>query len=367
MTETHLAGDGDKKIHITISLDDKSSETKPQPEPTRPSIFVDESRLIETANLVAVEGKRNTEAGLTAVRLLRFREADQGQKLLGMLGESFPEVIDQLKLYLHLLGAHPRAVMRRRAAQAVGELMCEVDFIRYKDSLLLPWALSDRIDMNSSAAIALQVVIESDRYEENVKTLLKHWITSSSHNLQWTAVASLVQLGPLWPEYAIELLELVLKRPDRAFLVPSLFVVRRLSREGHAGVVLTQLKRWMDKTEQLLRHSAALIFLEEIDLDQIVGDNRSIDCAVDIFGIGLRDRKLANSGEIRSAMLDKLRAWGEASFDDPDKESAMVNLFKWLYARTETERDRERIAFHVERWRRKEPRFGRIAQNLVYP
>jgi len=319
------------------------------------------------ANLTTVTGERNTEHGLTTVRLIEFKDDTQRQKIIRMLGESFQQVVEQLIPYLYLLAAHPRATVRGRAAEAVGELMRELDFIRYKEVILIPWALSDHIYLNSSVGLALEVVAQDSRYADNVKALLKHWVTSPNRSLNWTAVASCVQLGPLWPEETFELLEAALKHDQLDLLILAVSVVRRLCREGHVDLTLAQLSQWIcdPNTNPSLRRAAALIFLEVVELSHVAGDGRLIDKAVDVLLVGLGDRKLVNSGVIRSAMLDKLKAWAEESFDDPETQAAMETLFTRLHIRAETPRDKERIVFHLQRWYRKDERFAQIARGLV--
>jgi hypothetical protein len=369
MTEASISKEGERKINITISLGDETAQAEAQPSPAPKPIFVDETRFFEVANLVTVTGERNTEHGLTEVHLIEFQDEAQRQKIIHMLGESFQQVVEQLTPYLFLLAAHPRAAVRRRVAEAVGELMCDLDFIRYKEAILIPWALSDHIYMNSSVGVALEVTAQDPRYADNVKALLKHWVTSPNRSLNWTGVASCVQLGPLWPEETFGLLEQALKRDRVDLLTLAVFVVRRLCKEGHADLVLTQLSKWISgsETESSLRAAAALIFLEVVELSHVAGDGRLIDSAVDVYLVGLSDRRLANSGVIRSAMLEKLKGWAEESFEDPEKQAAMETLFTRLHVRAETQRDKDRIVFHLQRWNRqdKDKRFAQVARGLI--
>jgi len=367
MAKADISKEGERTVKITISLDGETAQAEEQPELSIKPIFVDEARLFEVANLVTVTGERNTEHGATAVRLIEFRDETQRQKIIHMLGESFQQVVEQLIPYLYLLAAHPKAVVRRRVAEAVGELMCELDFIHYKETIVIPWALSDNIYMNSSVGLALEAAAQDPRYADNVKALLKHWVTSPNRSFNWTAVASCVQLGPLWPEEAFELLERALKRDQLDLLILAILVVRRLCQEGHIDLVLAQLSQWIGdrNASPSLRRGAALIFLEVIGLGHVAVDGHLIDYAVDVFLVGLSDRKLVNSGVIRSAMLEKLKGWAEESFDDPEKQAAMETLFTRLHVRAETQRDKKRILFHLQRWCQKDDRFAQIARGLI--
>lgn len=368
MVKIEKSKDKERSIKLTISLDDEPGQAEVQPGPAEKSVFVDEARLFELANLVTVTGERNTEHGLTAVRLVEFQDEEQRQKIIRMLGESFPQVVQQLVPYLRLLGTHPRAAVRKRAAEAVGELMCEVDFIRYKEDILIPWALSDNLFMNSCVGLALVTPAQDNRYSDNVKALLKHWVTTSNHSLNWTAVASCVQLGTLWPEDTFDLLETALQRDQLDLLILATFVVRQLCHTGHTDLVLACLSEWITDpgADPSLRRAAVLIFLEVIRLSHVAGNGRLVDYAVNIYLVGLSDRKLTDSGVIRSAMLDTLKEWAEESFADPEKQAAMETLFTRLHIRAETPRDKERIVFHLQRWRQKDARFAQIVQGLVH-
>jgi hypothetical protein len=369
MAKAEVSKDGEKTIKITISLDDQSTQpqVEEQPAPIVEPIFVDEARLFELANLHTVMGERNTEHGRTAVRLLDFKDETQRKKIIRMLGESFQQVVEQLVPYLFFLGSHPRATVRRRAAETVGEWMCELDFIRFKELILIPWALRDNILMNSAVGVALEAVAQDAQYEGNVKTLLKHWITSPNPSFNWTGVASCVPLGPLWPEETLEFLEIALKRDRLDLLTLAIFVVHRLCREGHAGLVMRQLSQWIEDRDanSALRTATALIFLEVIELPHVVGEGNLIDYAVDVFLVCLSDWKVANSGAIRSAMLERLKDWAEESFDDLEKQAEMEKLFTRLHVRAETQRDKDRIAFHIQRWRRKDDRFVQFTHGLA--
>ncbi len=362
-----MSKDAERTIQLTISLGNESIQKKTPAESGGGSPFVDEARFLKVANLIAVDGERNTEAGLTPVRLIEFRDRTQRQKIIQMLGASFQQVVGQLIPYLYLLGAHPKTAVRGRAAETVGELMCEVDFIRYKDRILVPWALSNDHRMMISVGVALARVTRDPRYTENVKTLLKHWITTSNPALKWTGLAACVQLGSLWPDSTLEFVEIALNRGHVDLLILAILVFQRLCDAGNADLVLTQLSQWIGdrNANPSLRKAAALIFLEAVRLPLVVGDGHLIDSAVDVFLVGLSDRKLANSGVIRSAMLEKLKGWAEESFGDPEKQAAVETLIKRLHVRAETQRDKERIVFHLRRWYRKDDRFAQIVRGLV--
>ncbi|RLC63145.1 MAG: hypothetical protein DRI48_08765, partial [Chloroflexi bacterium] len=161
--------------------------------------------------------------------------------------------------------------------------------------------------------------------------------------------------------------EIALNRGHVDLLILAILVFQRLCDAGNADLVLTQLSQWIGdrNANPSLRKAAALIFLEAVRLPLVVGDGHLIDSAVDVFLVGLSDRKLANSGVIRSAMLEKLKGWAEESFGDPEKQAAVETLFTLLHIRAETPRDKERIVFHLQRWNRRDDRFAQIARGLV--
>jgi hypothetical protein len=367
MTKPEITKDGEKTVNITISLDEKGKASQSESPIVAKPLFVDEARLLNLANLIVVAGERNTEHGLTPVRLVEFRDDAQRQKIIRMLAESFEQSIETCIPYLIILGAHPRAAIRNRAAQTVGELMRDFDFIRYKEKILIPWAINDNVYMNSCVGLALAVVADDPRYQDNVKALVRHWVTSPNRNFNWTGVASCASLGAKWPEDTLDLLELALKREQIDLLVLALIVAGQLCQAEHADLVLARLSEWLDSRESNLplRNAAALIFLEAIELSHITKNPALVDYAVDIFLIGLNDRRLTEAGLVRTGMLEKLKSWAESSFADPDQKQIMETLFTRLYVRAATPRDKERIAFHVQRWQQKDMRFAQFAHNLV--
>jgi hypothetical protein len=354
---------------LLTSLSDELAQTRTQPESRAQFLlFKDEARLLKVANLTTAIGERKIEHGLAPVHLIEFHEETQRQQIIHMLRESFQRVVEQLVPYLRQLAAHPKARVRRRAAKAVSELMCELDFVRYKEEILISWALSDDRVTNLCVGLALEAAAQDPRYAENVKTLLEYWATSSDLNLNRTAVASCVHLGPLWPRETLKILETTLKRDQSDLLVLAVFATRRLLQEGHAQLVLEHLSEWVSDRDASpsLRRAAASIFLETVELSHVVGDSGLMDHAVDVFLIGLSDLKLIDFPLIRSSMLGKLKAWAEMSFDDPERRPTIETLFTRLYVRAGAQRDKNRISFFLDRWRRKDERFAQISYGHVY-
>ena len=166
------------------------------------------------AGLTTVGGQRNTEHGLSHVRLLDFCDSDYRHKLIGLFIESVPETFDRLFPYLRQLGVDPHAIVRQRVAELACELACKMDLISVKEALLLPWALDDDEDANFSTAISLDRILQAGCYEPDIKALLKHWVSVSNLNLNWTGLASLVLVGSRWPEETLTIIEPVLRQED---------------------------------------------------------------------------------------------------------------------------------------------------------
>jgi len=343
-------------IKLTISLDEGAPKAAVEKAPAKAevkSIFIDETDLFKLANLVATVGERSTEHGKTPIRVVEFREEAQRKKIIRLLVENYSEVVWKLLPLLRQHGMHPRAEIRKRAAETAGELMRELDFIRVKDEVLMPWAMSPSPAVNTNVGLSLAVVARDTRYAENVKALLNHWVTLPNPDLNWTALASCVPLCSLWPEEILDYLEKSLDRGRVELLALTIFVVRELCQKGHTGKVMARLSEWIrrSKDEQPLRAGAALIFLEAIDFPDIVGKGSLIDKAVEVFLIGLGDRSLDNLGAIRAVMLDKLKTWAEKAFEKKSQFDDAEKLFARLYLRSD-ERGRERIEFQLDRWSR---------------
>ena len=289
---------------------------------------------------MTVDGQRNTEHGLSRVRLLDFRHPDYRPKLVRLFIESFPEIFDRLFPYLRQLGVDSPATVRQRIAELAGELACGMEFIRVKEALLLPWALDEDEDANFSAAISLDHILEAGCYEADVKALLKHWVTISNFNLNWTGLASLVLVGSRWPEETLTLIEPVLKQDDLILLALALAVIQELCASGYAAPVLARLDRWFgDKdANPYLREAAALGFLDLIELPHLAGDGERVEHVSRLLLSGLSPSRLPDSREIQSAMVEKLKAWATDALDAGAGQAqlSMDALFAALYANAPT-------------------------------
>src|SRR5512139_2184438 len=189
----------------------RSASSKRQKKESPKSIFMDEGELLKLANLTKITGERNTEHGKIPIQIIDFREEGQREKIIRMLADHYSEILWKTLPYLRELGRHPRAEIRWRAAESVGELMSH-DFIRVKEEVLIPWAMHWSPIVNANVGLALEVVVKDERYASNVKSLLKHWVTVSNADLNWTALASSVPLCSLWPEDTLEFIEKSIRR-----------------------------------------------------------------------------------------------------------------------------------------------------------
>ena len=273
---------------------------------------------------------------------------------------------------LRQFGLHPRASVRYRTAQAVGELMYEMDFIRIKNEIILPWAKYSSLEVNANVGLAFSIVVKHEKFSENVKKLLKHWSSTPDSNLNRTALASSIPLCSIWPEESIEIVHRALNRKTTPWdysmqATLSAFVLDELCENEHVDMVIDYLREWMeDKSAGVLRLGAALSFLEVIDLSYALAYEAGRDKIIYIFKICLEYRRLDEQGMVRKMALEKLRSWAEDSFGDDKKESYIEILFMRLYMRSATKRDKERIEFHLNRWQKqdKEKRFDFIINSL---
>ncbi len=344
-----------RTINLTISLDDKAPQANFKADLPRKKVekqrsaFVDETGLLKLANLVKKTGERNTEHGKTPVQIIGFRDESQRKKIIRMLMDHYQESIWKLLPHLRNLGGHPRAEVRKRVAETVGELMCE-DFIRVKEEVLIPWAMHGSSTINANVGFALAIAAKDTAYVKNVKDLLNHWATMQNPDLNWTALASCIPLCPTFPDETLNYLEKSLQRGQIELLALGAFLAQELCELGHTRKVMASLSGWIQKEKQRsLRLGAALIFLESIEFADIYSGGNLIDKAVDIFLIGLEDYSLDNLGEVREAMLSKLEEWIINAFDKKDKLKAAKKMLRTLYFRS-SERGKERISYNVRRW-----------------
>lgn len=354
-------------IHLKVSLEGGPAKVETKSVPVPPPIFVDEGRLLELANLESVEARRNTEHGSTNVRLLRFREEGQRQKILEMLRDHFPSIVEECIPLIRDHGRDYRAAVRARAAQTAGELMREFDFIKYKDEIVSFWASSPSLLMSSCVGPALAVAGQDERYAANVKALVRHWLTVSNPMLNWTAMSSCYHLVTLWPDEILDAIEVGLER-DLELLVPALFAVQQLC-DDEAPRMVKRLAEWANNSDPRspLRTAGTLIFLEVIEPENIAGDPGLIDYVVDILLVGICDRKLADAGLIRAAMFEKLKEWCLKAFDRPDQEAMIDTLLRRFYLGIEAPRDKERVVWYLHSWARREKkdRFDQLAHTLT--
>jgi hypothetical protein len=343
-----------------------SSRSQKQKKESLKSIFTDEGELLKLANLTKISGERNTEHGKSLVQIIDFREEGQREKIIRMLADHYSEVLWKILPYLRELGRHPRAEIRWRAAESVGELMCE-DFIRVKEEVLIPWAMHWSPIVNANVGLALEMVAKDDRYASNVKALLKHWVTVSNPDLNWTALASSVPLCSLWPEDTLEFIEKSIRRGQIGLLALSIYVIRELCRTGHTDKALARLSEWIQRKreEHALRTGAAIIFFEGIELSHISEKKALMNCAAEILLTSLEDRSLDNEGTYRSLALEMLHQWLQSTMDDKTKLGTVEKLFMQIYKRS-SDRGQERLEFNVSRWSRTtEGKDAKIYQRLM--
>jgi hypothetical protein len=291
---------------------------------------------------------------------------------LRLLVNHYSRVVWKLLPILRVFGAHPRADVRYRAAQAVGELMCEMDFIRIKDEVVLPWAKHFYLGINVNVGVAFSVVAKHEKYADNIKKLLKYWSTVSDSDLNRTALATSIPLCKTWPEESIEIVRHSLGRNnstpwDYSMLVTlSAFVLKELCDNGKTEIVIENLKNWItDTNASVQRLGAALAFLDAVDFSHAFECEAVRDKVIQLYQVCLEERRLDNLGLIRSSALDKLKEWAEESFGDDAKEEFIKTIFMRLYMRSSTDRDRERLDFSIQRWKQKDVRFGVIAESLI--
>ncbi|MGC1377745.1 MAG: hypothetical protein WA821_16050 [Anaerolineales bacterium] len=374
MTSQTVSDGKGKNIHFTITLDDEQDAPADIPEKKKPVVFADETAILDKTNLLYKDGERNTEHGITAVKIIDFHDDEQRRKALRLLVNHYSRVVWKLLPILREFGAHPRADVRYRAAQAVGELMCEMDFIRIKDEVVLPWAKHFYLGINVNVGVAFSVVAKHDKYADNIKKLLKHWSTVSDSDLNRTALATMISLCATWPEESIEIVRQSLGKKDSTpwdytmLVTLSALVLRELCDDGKTEIVIESLKEWItDEDAGVQRLGAALAFMEAVDFCHAFECESVRDKVIQMYQVCLEERRLDKLGLIRSSALNKLKDWAEESFGDEDKQEFVKLVFMRLYMRASTDRDKERLDFHLRRWQQqdKEKRFGFIIESLI--
>jgi hypothetical protein len=356
-SESEASGAKENVIKLTISLEDgehkkfSSQKIEEKHEGKQNHVFKDEGYLLELANLTTEMATKNTEGGQTTIRVIQFRNEAQRKKIIYLLANHFTKIIWKLVPLIRNLGAHLRAEVRAQAARIAGELLREVDFIRIKDELLIPWALSPSMDVSLNVGIALEEGAKDKQYISNIKNLLKHWVTSSNPDLNWTALASYIQLNQFWPDEAINAIDSAIKKENNASFLPLCnYLLNELCKNGYYEDVIYRIVEWMnvEKKENTPRFEATLLFLGAVEFSFFVKEPALMDKEVEIFRIGLSDRTLDNLGIIRPAMLEKLCSWSKESFGQ-SSQVEIEKLFTRLFLRSD-ERGKERIKFSLQKW-----------------
>lgn len=356
-------------IHLSVSADGVQASQISTSQPDTPAIAqaADISRLYELANLTLVEAYRNTEHGKTLVRNVVFREEEQKKRLLEVLAESFPETLSNLSGLVLVLGMYPNAQVRWQAAAALSILMSEVDFIRFKEKVLIPWATSPDADMNFSASYTLSLLAKDTRYAENVKYLIKHWVSLDDPDLNFTGVVSCGLLYSNWPEDALLFIENAVKRSFPIGLaIVSQQILKEMCEKGYTRQVMEALFRWVTtKGAPTLRLAGCMVFLNITDLECLRREPGVVDKVAELCNLCLGDNSITNSGDLQDAMVEVLKNWAEEAFEKEDLQAILEKLFLRIYARANTDRDRRRVLFYLERWAKQDKRYQPILHALT--
>lgn len=363
---------GNRNIHLTIDLNDINDADRDTAQEKTP-LFQDETSILDKLNLVYKKTEQNFEHGKTSITVIDFEDEEQHKKALRLLTNHYSLILWKVLPVLRNFGLYPRADVRYRTAQAVGDLMCEMNFVRIKDEIVLPWAKHHSLEVNANVGLVVSEVIKRDVFTDNVIKLLKYWNTVSDPNLNRTALVSAVPICADWAEESLGMVHNALSRHSDPWdysmeATLASFVLRELCSNGKAHWVIDRLAEWINRSEKdpVLKLGAALTFIEVVKLSDAFSYENGKDKIVNIFQVCLENRRIDDQGMIRSETAEKLKGWIEKSFGDDDKEYYLEILFMRLYMRATTQRDKDRIVFYLKRWQRqdKEKRFSYILDRI---
>lgn len=297
-----------------------------------------------------------------AAAILRFRTSDVRFAVLGYAWTELDGIRAELLTWLREQAAHSDIEVRARAAQSAGVLAI-ADFQHALNSYIREWAASDHTSLRSSAATVLDVVGDAPHLTRRVWTLLRQWRAHPSHQLR--ATAAMVAGGPLGvaePRRALRLLHGLLDvEDDWVLLEPVALSVMRLLVTVDPGLVIDSLLDWSEPDENPAPVVKALvIFTVAVRQPEVLapgqdeedsGDHRPLLLTrargferelPELWGRALAD------DSVNATALDALREWVRIADEDDEAYHTVLYLLASLADRSE--RDAERVEYHLERW-----------------
>ena len=268
--------------------------------------------------------------------------------------------------WLRDLGFHPSFDVRARAAAAAGELS-KYNFGYVRGEVLLPWANHQNSRARTAAALALGIPAWEGEFAPQVLGLLHHWSTLRNNwRLCWTAAAAYGGLvGLRFPDTALRDLHTIAHAEDLRLFgvlnrsVASLFEAGRLVPDYYLKV-LDALVAWTgDPKAKIVTLTGLLIFLElaleaKVEAEPEGGTWPALLWLVredEIYREQIITlwRRALNTKSARKFALEALHQW-LLTVDDDARLYPFIKQVTATLATQGTEREKERLRFHLYRW-----------------
>lgn len=323
------------------------------------------SEVLAATQSRVVSGHENSEFGRTRIEQLVLDESVDRAGVLRFVWQEFDGVRGPLLEWLHDLGGHPAAAVRRRAAAAVGELS-KYEFGELYRSVVRPWAVADSRVTRDAAALALGIPAWDGELAPQVVGVLHHWATlRTSPRLQSTAAAAFGGLvGLRFPDVAARELRTIVDGS-----APFVFhaVVRALTTlfeagtpdDDYRGIVLDTLVEWSDDSSASEAFAALMAFVAIASGSRVQpqapaaswptllwlleSGHETTDQIVELWRRSLNDKLL------RPEALQSLRRWVTLADDKPDARASVQALIVRLGGNG-SERELSRLRAHLRRW-----------------
>lgn len=324
------------------------------------------SQWLEEISACLTDDYEITEYGKSRIKTVIFKDEEAPISILFHVWNEYNTYAEAVLKWLCELGAHPTFEVRLRAAAVVGQLAV-FEFRPVREKILLPWAKSDKKNIQTLAALALARVAydEDEEVAQQALNLLHHWSgLQNSTRLNWTAIAAYGSyVGILYPQQSLENLKIIAQSgddelfPDVAQAVVNLFEAGQQNSNLYL-YVLNALKKWVEESQKKFIHQLGLMIfwvlmneswtiqngVRQPTLMWLAKQNQEFE---DLISFLIRNA--LNLEFSRSLILPEILNW--LKFID-QYQPLYKTLARIIFALARPGRERERIFIYLGRWSR---------------
>ena len=250
-------------------------------------LFDSEENLLETLKVLEEESEDNTEYGKTPTKVLRFEdEKRQNSILLEEFWKIKLNLRESLLEWITELGRHNNAIVRLKAADALGKIICfdKSSFDLVIRTVLVKWADSSKQSIKRLVGRTLSFGISDSGegiLDNQILGLLHFWITQDNFRLRQTATLVFYSdIGLNYPDRAIKSFNKVSEKEDYSLFLPiaetmvDLFNLGKYKSELYK-VILNTLNNWTKKSKRKMHYELSQIILLMIMKQHLFDENRT--------------------------------------------------------------------------------------------